>query len=125
MSYVIGNKRDGALAVRENMDHAAECLLTMLKGTGEPMSACILAAAHVLGSGTEPRLKDCLLGWYIVEQWDDTDEQLEKIYRAMRGLTLEQARRFLNDSRMLALGGIHNEIAINEAKAIVTGFADA
>lgn len=125
MSYVIGNKIDGALAVRENMDHAAECLLTMLKGTGEPMSACILAAAYVLGNGPEPRLKDCLLNWYIVEQWDDTDEQLEKIYRAMRGLTLEQARRFLNDSRMLALGGIHNEIAINEAKAIVTGFADA
>jgi hypothetical protein len=121
MSYVIGNKRDGALAVRENMDHAAECLLTMLKGTGEPMSACIVAAAHVIGSGPEPRLKDCLLGWYIVKEWDDAEEQRKRILDEIRGLTLEQARHFLEDGEALEFKAIHNQLAVEDVYEVLAG----
>ena len=69
MHYVIGNSRVGAIARRDNINDAVDCLFHMTLGAsdGDYLGA-IRACADALGElPYEPRVSRELMGWYVVE----------------------------------------------------------
>jgi hypothetical protein len=85
------------------------------------MDACIVAAAHALSDGPGARVNECLQGWYIVEQCDDYDQQYQRIIDEISGLTLEQARHFLEDGEALSFKAIHNQLAVEDVYQALSG----
>jgi hypothetical protein len=76
MHYVIGRiPGPGAIARRETLNHAVDCLFHMALGASDgDYPGAIKACAYALGAmNDEPRVSASLLGWYIVENWDDED----------------------------------------------------
>ena len=73
MHYVIGNRRAGAIARRENINEAIDCLFHMTLGAsdGDYLGA-IKACAWAIGEAKyEPRVCAELQGWYLAEIDDD------------------------------------------------------
>lgn len=76
MHYVIGRTPGpGAIASRETLNHAVDCLFHLALGASDgDYPGAIKACAYALGAmDTPPRVRESLLGWYIVENWDDSD----------------------------------------------------
>ena len=73
MHYVIGNRRAGAIARRENINEAIDCLFHMTLGASDgdylgAMKACAWAIGE---SNFEPRVSQELQGWYLAQIDDD------------------------------------------------------
>ena len=73
MHYVIGNTRAGAIARRENINEAIDCLFHMTLGASDgdylgAMKACSWAIGE---SKCEPRVSQELQGWYLAQIDDD------------------------------------------------------
>lgn len=124
MHYVIGHKTRGAMAYRENLDHATDSLLHFMQGDKKgSIYECVLAAAYVLNGGVAPRVDPALFDWYVIENdSSDYDEQLTRIHDAINGLTLKQAQHLLEDGEALAAIGVDNISAVEDVYAIVMGF---
>jgi hypothetical protein len=123
--YVIGHKTRGAIAYRESLDEAADSLLHFMQGDKKgSIYECILAASYVLNGGVAPRVDPALFEWYVVEnECDNYDEQYQRIIEEINGLTLKQARHFLEDGEALQFKGIYDIDAVEHVYSIVIGFA--
>lgn len=68
MHYVIGNSRVGAIARRDNINEAVDCLFHMTLGAsdGDYLGALKACAWAIGESQYEPRVSRDLLGWYLV-----------------------------------------------------------